>query len=61
MIFTYLFAIILNLLVLVLVQGNSERYDLETYKIMQILRPQGSSMSNGTNTRSPVSYSLLNH
>ena len=52
MIYIYLFAIISNLLVLV--QGNGERYDLETYKIMQILRPVGSSMRNGTNTNSPV-------
>ena len=49
LLFIYLFALVY------VVHGNGERYDIETYNIMQILRPVGSSMSNGTNTKSPVS------
>ena len=47
--------VIVILSLFVLVKGNGERYDMDTYNYMQILRPVGSSMINGTNTKSPVS------
>ena len=52
----YIFYFFILLKLLVFVEGNGEKYDLETYNLMQILRPIGSSIINGTNIRSPITY-----
>jgi|LauGreSBDMM110SN_4_FD.fasta_scaffold419996_1 hypothetical protein len=37
------------------VYSNGEKYNLETYNIMQILKPVGAVIKNGSIVKSPVS------
>ena len=51
--------LLFHLTIIILVESRGEKYDLETFNIMQILRPVGSKFINATLNNNLVSLIIL--